>query len=79
MGSAISTEFGFSSPPSETRTKESIIQEMQEKALEIEECLSNDPVNLWHLRELALTRGGLLQGMYFVSSLPSMQRSPYFV
>ena len=64
MGSAISTEFGLSSPPVATKTKEATIEEMKQKALEIEECLSNDPVNLWHLRELALTRGGLLESTF---------------
>ena len=75
MGSAISTEFGLSSPPVATKTKEATIEEMKQKALEIEECLSNDPVNLWHLRELALTRGGLLEGTFvFIVILKSQRR-----
>lgn len=33
-----------------------------EKAQNIERCLSQHQVNLWELRELALTRGGLING-----------------
>ena len=29
---------------------------------EIEACLNNETVDLWELRELALTRGGFLKG-----------------
>jgi hypothetical protein len=34
---------------------------MEEKAQRIEACLARKPVNLWELRELALSRGGLLE------------------
>jgi hypothetical protein len=33
----------------------------QEKATRIEACLAQVPVNLWELRELALSKGGLLE------------------
>lgn len=36
--------------------------DMEEKALQIEACLAKNPVDLWELRELALSRGGLLKG-----------------
>jgi len=32
----------------------------QEKIREVEDCLSQNEVNLWHLRELCLMRGGLM-------------------
>jgi hypothetical protein len=36
---------------------------MEEKALQIAACLAKNPVDLWELRELALSRGGLLKGI----------------
>jgi hypothetical protein len=65
MGSFLSTttnDMGASTP-SPTKSMERLLEE---KAMEIEECLARKPVNLWHLRELALTRGGLLQGRCLV-------------
>ena len=38
--------------------------EAMDKALEIQKCLAAEPVDLWQLRELALTKGGLLNGQY---------------
>ena len=35
--------------------------EMDQKVLQIEACLARNPVNLWELRELALSRGGLVK------------------
>eukprot|EP00538_Stauroneis_constricta_P002418 CAMPEP_0119562198 /NCGR_PEP_ID=MMETSP1352-20130426/19707_1 /TAXON_ID=265584 /ORGANISM="Stauroneis constricta, Strain CCMP1120" /LENGTH=482 /DNA_ID=CAMNT_0007610545 /DNA_START=243 /DNA_END=1688 /DNA_ORIENTATION=+ len=43
-------------------TSRSPTSEKDEKAIEIEACLNQDPLDLWHLRELSLTRGGLLKG-----------------
>ena len=33
----------------------------EEKAQKIEACLAQSPVNLWELRDLALSQGGLLE------------------
>lgn len=33
----------------------------EDKARRIEDCLARSPVNLWELRELALSKGGLLE------------------
>jgi hypothetical protein len=33
----------------------------EDKAQRIEDCLARSPVNLWELRELALSKGGLLE------------------
>ena len=37
------------------------------KTERIERCLGTNPVDLWELRELALSDGGLLRGMYDAS------------
>ena len=37
---------------------------MDQKISEIEWCLEQDPVDLWRLRELALTHGGLVTGTF---------------
>ena len=34
----------------------------EEKAQQIEKCLNSSAVDLWKLRELALSKGGLLEG-----------------
>jgi hypothetical protein len=36
--------------------------DMEEKELQIKACLAKNPVDLWELRELALSGGGLLKG-----------------
>ena len=57
-------------PPSSftttTRTKSSssYLQQQQKKAEEINLLLLEPEVDLWKLRELALTDGGLVNGMY---------------
>jgi hypothetical protein len=48
--------------PTKMRTSQLATLEMEEKALQIEACLARDPIDLWELRELALTSGGLLTG-----------------
>ena len=35
-----------------------------EKTRRVQECLDQVPVSLWELRELALSKGGLMNGMF---------------
>ena len=35
---------------------------LKDKALRVQACLAHDPVSLWELRELALSKGGLVNG-----------------
>lgn len=40
------------------------LDDLSTKEERINKCLSQDPVNLWELRELALSKGGLLNCEY---------------
>jgi hypothetical protein len=58
----------YDSQPSPTSVMASIDQDGRKQQFDeeklglIRECLSQEPVSLWDLRELALSKGGLLNG-----------------
>lgn len=49
---------------SSTCVEEEKSQEQGKKEASIRKCLDSRTVNLWELRELALTKGGLVNGMF---------------
>lgn len=46
-----------------------------EKVAQIQEVLDEADVDLWRLRGLALTEGGLVNGMYYCSKRASIYRT----
>jgi hypothetical protein len=46
----------------------------EEKVDRIRQCLAQDSVDLWRLRELALTRGGLVNGRFPYSNVGYVAR-----